>query len=140
MKNDIINFALSHADINKSMLVKLCDMMEDTTRERFVSALLGIVNPDDIVKDIPLFAFLYDHESEFKEYNYLKDQVHYEYHETKELYFDTPERAKNYAETGNGSYYGKMDNCDGFTFAGVHTFTYNDSVSLSYWMDHAILK
>ena len=140
MKNDIINYAISRADINKSMLIELCDMMEDTTRERFVSALLGLVKPEDIIKDIPLFAYLYDHESEFKEYNYLTDQVYYAYHETKEYYFDTAERAKNYADTGNGSYLGKKDNQDGFTFAAIHTFTYQDSVPLSHWMDHAILK
>ena len=112
MQNNIFNFALNHADINKTILCTLCDQMDEEMRERFVNALIGIVDMDEIERKISRYSS--DRNGErwtFESYNYLLDRVYYTYEHKDKRYFKTQEDADKFAETGDYDY-GKSKYCE----------------------------
>ena len=48
MQNSIYNFALKSGEINREVLCEMCDQMSEDMRKRFIEAILGIVNVDEV--------------------------------------------------------------------------------------------
>ena len=92
MQNNIYNFALKSGEINRNVLCEMCDQMPEEMRKRFIEAVLGIVDVDEI--QIPVTSKSRDGVVRtMREYNYLMDRVEYSYLEHDVRWFKDEKKA-----------------------------------------------
>lgn len=135
MLNNIYNYALINGKIDKSVLCELCDQMDEGMRERFVNAVLGIVDIHDVEKEIPReMVDNYKRTRRFRSYNYLQNRVEYEYDKIETRWFRDEESAKKYEETGDARYGTYVyESKEDFGIKAEHMFTFNSECDLCEW-------
>lgn len=138
MINDLIIYAIKHGNIHKNRLCMIIDEMDPDVAERFAKAILGIVDIDEIRKNIPEVSNPYNLKGcRFFSYNYLNDQVTYEYNEEVTRYFETQEDADRFIAGKAPSYAGVGKPSDTYSIPATHIFTNVSSCPLYRWLDDA---
>ena len=134
MQNNIYNFAIRSNEIDKIVLCEMCDEMEPGIRDRFVNAILGIVNVDELVASIPEETTGRDGIRIFVDYNYLQDKLWYKYRETVKRWFADKELAEKYEKTGDYPYGKSSYKQEGeYTIEASHVFDRESYCQLSDW-------
>lgn len=134
MQNNIYNYALKVGEFKIATLCELCDQMDPTFRDRFITALLGIVDMGEIVANLPKTQVVLGREATMKDSNYLFDIVYYEYDEQDTRYFKNEKDAADYRDNGNG--YWKSENCasESHPIEASHLFHRESSTSFAHWV------
>ena len=134
MQNNIYNFALRSNEINVDTLCEMCDMMEPDVRDRFVNAILGIVDYREVIDNLPKTAKIYDRENcRLVSVNYLTGNVRYEYDDVVVRYYKTEEEANRFIEQGRGRWDGNNKKDDEHPFEAVHIFHESSSCGINEW-------
>lgn len=137
MINDLIKYAIKHGDINKDRLCMMVDEMDPDVAERFAKAILGIVDIDEIRKNIPKVSNPYNLKGcRFFSYNYLNDQVKYEYSEEVTRHFKTQKDADEFAAGKRPSWHGEREPFEN-SISATYIFTNVSSCPLHRWLDDA---
>lgn len=133
MQNNIYNFALRSNNINVETLCEMCDMMDETMRDRLVNAVLGIVDHKQVAENLPDASRIYNRDCRLLSFNYLTDVVRYEYDSTVTRYYRTEEEAKRFSEEARGRWDGSDKKDDTHPFVGSYTFHETSSCSAKEW-------
>lgn len=138
MRNDIIKYAIMCGDINKDRLCMMVSEMDPDMAERFVEAILDIVDIDEIRKNIPEVSNPYSLKGcRFLGYNYLNDQVMYECDEDVTRYFETQEEANKFILGKAPSWSGERNSSTRYSIPATRTITQTSSCPISRWFDDA---
>ena len=134
MQNNIYNFAIRSNDINKNILCEMCDLMDPKMRERFVNAILMVVDYKEVLENLPKTSKVGSRDCRLVSVNYLTGVVDYEYDETVTRYFRTEEEAQRLINEGLGKWDGRGKLDDEYKFEGTHTFTEANSCNIEQWV------
>lgn len=136
MQNNIYNFALKSGEINRNVLCEMCDLMPEDMRQRFIEAILCIVNVHEVVASIPTESRIRDGiVRTMTGYNYLMDRLDYSYKEDVTRYFKDEDKAARYIETGDYFYDdSNYEQKDAYPYAGTHTFERHSDCELDVWL------
>lgn len=138
MRNDLVKYAIKHGEINRDKLCMMVSEMDQDMAERFTEAILDIVDIDEIKKNIPEVSNPYNLKGcRFFSYNYLNDQVSYEYDEEVTRYFETQKDADRFIVGKAPSYAGVGKPSDTYSIPATHIFTNISSCPLHRWLDDA---
>ena len=133
MQNNIYNFALRSNEINTVTLCEMCDMMDSAMRDRFVNAILGIVDYKEVSDSLSKTSKIYKRDCRLLSYNYLTDTVKYEYDDVVTRYYHTEEEAKRFSEEGRGRWDGSNKKDENYKFEASYTFRETSSCGSSEW-------
>ena len=133
MKNNIYNFALLSNKIDVNALCEMCDLMDEGMRDRFVNAVLGIVDFNEVIENLPKTSKYYEKTRRLVSVNYLTGIIQYEYDDVITRYFRTEEEAKRFAEEGRGKWDGNGKKDDEHPFEATHTFLESGSCEIYEW-------
>lgn len=136
MQNSIYNFALKSGEINRIVLCEMCDQMSEDMRKRFIEAILGIVNVDEVAASIPKEVTERDGiVRTMTSFNYFFGTVEYDYPENLTRYFKDEEKATKFAETGDSGCYSDWEykQTDTYQYPAMHTFTRHSNCSVGEW-------
>ena len=119
------------------MLVEMTNQMDEDMAVRFVEAILGITNPDEIKETISRSSTVYNHPSRLLNFNYLKNFVEYGYEDTVSRFFKTQEEAERFAKGELYCWSGEAEMSEEFRYGATHTFDKKSVCGLDTWMDGA---
>lgn len=136
--NKIYSWAIQNAPkIDRDMLAHLANQMDENTAERFVSALLGIVDMGTIYAEIPGAAP--DTNSyrnlRYQSYNYLQDEVTVSCESKYTRYFPTREEAEKWENDPEFVYAGNYEKTEKNPVAGVRWSKTTNHYPLERWID-----
>lgn len=135
--NLLTTYALQHAAVEPAHLINAINQIEPDQQDRFVELVLGLVNLDDVVNDIPTTAVYNDKVCTFEGYHHLTEKVDYSYPDSDTRYFETQEDADRWVA---GKYYkgsSSYSESEKYPFRAVKNYTSHSSMSLSSWCDYA---
>lgn len=127
---NIYTYAVRNGKINMDALCAMINNMDPEMRERFCSAILGLV---DYAPEIPAQTIKDGKEYHLSGYNFLKDEVYFTYDETITRYFADQKYADRYAASGNYSYEGVREADETHTIPATYTRVCESSCSLNDW-------
>ncbi len=133
---NLIEYAILNGKINKSALCEMANQMPDDVCQRFVEAILGIVNLDYVANGIPetkkeMFG---QKDCRLVGFNYLFQRVSYEYDNEETRYFEDEKMAEEFTKDGSNRWRGLRNPVSGSEFSGTHTFTETSDCRLEQWM------
>jgi len=141
---NIYTFALRSAvksnSLNMEAIINMANEMDADQRDRFITAAVGIVNPDDMIAGLsPMStADVHDEVCEFEHYNYFQDRVYYSYICHLKKYFKTAEEAEAYSTTGKERYDGNSSRNETYSFEGMWPEERHSWCSSDTWEKNAV--
>lgn len=126
----LIEFVITHGNVNLVALRDMLSCLEPDIAERFVYAVFGLEDyhlPEDFPMQVEDKGIV----KTFKGYNYLKDRVECTYERQVSRWYKDEESAKR------ESWDYKCSKCEGYEYESVRTETRYDSFSLASWMNLA---
>lgn len=131
---NLMEYAIMNGTVDKAALIEMIRQLPEEVQERFVNAILCISYPKEIT--IPDVKTIYSHENcRFLSYNYLFDNVRYEYDVEEKRWFKDEITANRFAEDGLDGWEGVREPKEGYEFEASHVFTYNGECPLMSWMN-----
>lgn len=136
--NKIYSWAIQNApEIDRVMLANLANQMDEDIAERFVSALLGIVDIGIIYASIPGAApdTEYYRNQRYQSYNYLQDEVTVSCESKYTRYFPTREEAEKWENDPEFVYAGNYEKSEKNPVAGVRWSKTTTTYTLDRWTE-----
>ena len=133
--NNIYNYALQKGEFQIETLCELCDQMEPGMKDRFITALLGIVDYHAVVAGLPRKQTLHGRECTFDDANYLADEVNYSYDETDVRYFENQKDADTYSKDGSGYFCSESRPDEKHTIEATHSYHRHSSCNFNRWIE-----
>ena len=135
-----LNNAIANGSINRDALIHCIGDLYNEQQMRFIEAIIGCVSIPEMCANLPEKSMVNKgSECTLKDFNYLLDQVTYNYARRDSRWFVHPEDAQKYSETGDYNYntsnYSETDSCK---FQAFYEHDAEDYCSYQRWMDNAI--
>jgi len=134
MQNNIYNYALQKGEFQIETLCSLCDLMEPDMHDRFVTALLGIIDYESLCANLPTTKNIRGKICTIKDFNYLLDTVTYEYEDTCTRYFKDRVEADKYIAEGTGYYASEAKKSEEYNIEATHAYLRTDTCSFARWI------
>lgn len=129
--NKLLQFVITHGNLNLVALSDLLSMLDAQMAERFVTAAFGIEDyhfPEDCPKVI---KYKEDKVLTFKSYDYLKDEITATYPKKDVRYYPNAEKAKG------GSYDFSYSKNEGYEYESVRDTFGTKHLTLAEWIRYA---
>lgn len=130
---EIYKFALNQGKILGDRLVEAL-ASTDVAIEATCAAILGLVDPEEVIKTLPKVVKVNDIIRTMKCANFYRQMIDYEYTYPVRRYFKTEEDAKKYSETYEYDYDTSSSNSkDGYPYMGEYQKKSSSSCSFDEW-------
>ena len=131
--NNLMEYAILNGEVHKAALIEMIRQLPEEIQQRFVEAILCISSPKEVT--IPDVKTIYGRENcRFLSYNYLFDNVKYEYDVEEKRWFRDEATANRFADNGFDGWGGESEPKEGYEFEASHVFTCEGECPLLTWM------